>query len=122
MCVYVCTLYVCVHCMCVCVYVCVRVCACVYVCMCMGVCMCVCLCVYMYVCMYMCVCMYICVMMSHNTMTTPTAHMHHMHCHDHTSSILTGTCTGVVVRTGDHTVMGRIARLTGTIEGESEDY
>eukprot|EP00731_Ephydatia_muelleri_P011631 Em0006g525a len=29
-----------------------------------------------------------------------------------------GTCTGVVVRTGDHTAMGRIARLTGIINGE----
>ena len=26
-----------------------------------------------------------------------------------------GTCTGVVVNTGDHTIMGRIARLTGSI-------
>lgn len=30
-----------------------------------------------------------------------------------------GTCTGVVVHTGDHTVMGRIARLTGSIVEES---
>lgn len=30
-----------------------------------------------------------------------------------------GTCTGVVVRTGDRTVIGRIARLTGSIVEES---
>lgn len=33
---------------------------------------------------------------------------------------LTGTCTGVVVNTGDHTVMGRIARLAGSIVEESK--
>ena len=31
----------------------------------------------------------------------------------------TGTCTGVVVRTGDRTVLGRIALLTGSIVEES---
>ncbi|XP_064394340.1 sodium/potassium-transporting ATPase subunit alpha-3-like [Halichondria panicea] len=34
------------------------------------------------------------------------------------SSALEGTCTGVVIHTGDHTVMGRIARLTGSIVEE----
>eukprot|EP00731_Ephydatia_muelleri_P006437 Em0003g685a len=29
-----------------------------------------------------------------------------------------GTCTGVVIRTGDHTVVGRIAQLTGSIAQE----
>ena len=29
-----------------------------------------------------------------------------------------GTCTGLVVNTGDHTVMGRIASLTGNIKEE----
>ena len=32
-----------------------------------------------------------------------------------------GTCTGVVVNIGDYTVMGRIARLAGSIVEESED-
>ena len=31
-----------------------------------------------------------------------------------------GTCVGVVVNTGDNTVMGRIARLTGSIKEESQ--
>jgi len=35
------------------------------------------------------------------------------------SSPYTGTCTGIVVNTGDRTVMGRIARLTGSIVEES---
>ena len=30
-----------------------------------------------------------------------------------------GTCTGIVVNTGDRTVMGRVARLTGSIVEES---
>jgi len=29
-----------------------------------------------------------------------------------------GTCTGIVVNTGDRTVMGRIAKLTSTIKEE----
>lgn len=35
-------------------------------------------------------------------------------------SISSGTCTGIVVNTGDRTVMGRIARLTGSIQQERE--
>ena len=31
-----------------------------------------------------------------------------------------GTCTGIVVKTGDNTAMGRIARLTGSIPAESK--
>ena len=31
-----------------------------------------------------------------------------------------GTCTGVVINTGDRTVIGRIARLTGSIVEESK--
>ena len=31
-----------------------------------------------------------------------------------------GTCTGIVVNTGDQTIMGRIARLTGSIVQERE--
>lgn len=31
------------------------------------------------------------------------------------SNAVEGTCTGIVVNTGDHTIMGRIARLTGSI-------
>ena len=38
----------------------------------------------------------------------------------HTTLDISGTCTGIVVSTGDHTVMGRIARLTGSIVEESE--
>lgn len=34
--------------------------------------------------------------------------------------ILIGTCTGIVVNTGDWTVMGRIAKLTSTIKQESK--
>ena len=34
--------------------------------------------------------------------------------------VYAGTCTGVVVNTGDNTVMGRIARLAGSIVEESE--
>ena len=34
--------------------------------------------------------------------------------------ILIGTCTGIVVNTGDRTVMGRIAKLTSTIKQESK--
>ena len=33
-----------------------------------------------------------------------------------------GTCTGVVVKVGDRTVMGRIAQLTSNIVEESEYY
>ena len=29
-----------------------------------------------------------------------------------------GTCTGIVVNTGDHTAMGRIAKLTSSIVEE----
>ena len=32
--------------------------------------------------------------------------------------VVTGTCTGIVVNTGDRTVMGRIAKLTSSIEEE----
>ena len=35
-------------------------------------------------------------------------------------TILIGTCTGIVVNTGDRTVMGRIAKLTSTIKQESK--
>ena len=34
--------------------------------------------------------------------------------------LISGTCTGVVVRIGDNTVIGRIARLTGSIVEESK--
>ena len=41
-----------------------------------------------------------------------------MHVHDIVH--YTGTCRGIVIRTGDHTVMGRIARLAGSIKEESK--
>ena len=36
----------------------------------------------------------------------------------YSSSALEGTCTGIVVNTGDRTVMGRIAKLTSSIKEE----
>ena len=38
----------------------------------------------------------------------------------HHSLCSTGSCTGVVLRTGDRTLMGHIAQLTGNIDTESE--
>ena len=59
---------------------------------------------YMYTCilLYVCVCMYMYVYYSFITLT------------------LLGTCVGIVVNTGDSTIMGRIARLTGSIVQERE--
>ena len=60
MCVYICFVYMCSVCMCVCVYRCV--CVCVYRCVCVYVCMCLCVhaCMRVYVYVYVCVCVYVC--------------------------------------------------------------
>ena len=54
----------------------------------------------MYYYMYMCMCMYV--------------------YYSFIILISLGTCVGIVVNTGDRTIMGRIARLTGSIVQERE--
>ena len=57
---------------------------------------------YMYVLLYVCVCMYMYVYYSFIILNS------------------LGACVGIVVNTGDRTIMGRIARLTGSIVQERE--
>ena len=90
-------------CVCVCMYVCVHVCMCVCMCACVCTCVCACACMCVHVCVCVCMCICVCALfvLFKNT------------------NFSIGTCTGVVIRTGDHTVVGRIAQLTGRIKQES---